>query len=283
MDERGLGKQIQAARRAGGFTQQSLCHKANLSFSTLTKIERGAIKSPSIFTIQAIAEALGLSLDGLIGGVSASSGRHRKLERSQSGVSFIYFDVNGCLVRFYQRAFARIAADYDVPADIVETAFWHFNDDACRGRMTREDFNVALAKRIGIEGLDWSSYYLDAAESIVEMSELLRWTADHYKVGLLTNIMPGLLDGLKDQNKVPSLAYDAVIDSSAIGLIKPEEGIYTYAQAQAGVPANEILFVDDTKSNLTAAESFGWHVAWFDYGRPAESAAQIRAILEPAQ
>lgn len=106
MDERGLGHRLQKARLAAGLTQQQLCHKANLSFSTLTKIERGAIKSPSIFTIQSIAHALNLSLDELIG----SEGK-KKLHKTKSGVSFIYFDVNGCLVYFYQRAFDKLAID----------------------------------------------------------------------------------------------------------------------------------------------------------------------------
>src|SRR5690554_1245969 len=55
MDEKGLGKRLQLARQSAGLTQQALCHKAELSYSTLTKIERGAIKAPSIFTIQNIA------------------------------------------------------------------------------------------------------------------------------------------------------------------------------------------------------------------------------------
>src|ERR1700749_226310 len=98
MDEQGLGKRLQAARQAAGLTQQQLCQKANLSFSTLTKIERGAIKAPSIFTIQAIAGAVGLSLDQLVG---ASPALARDVHKTKSGVSFVYFDVNGCLVRFY--------------------------------------------------------------------------------------------------------------------------------------------------------------------------------------
>src|SRR5579871_1626352 len=102
MDERGLGKRLQAARLAAGLTQQQLCHKANLSFSTLTKIERGAIKSPSIFTIQAIAEALNLTLDELIGRTNAKT--DKPVNKTVSGARFIYFDVNGCLVYFYQRA-----------------------------------------------------------------------------------------------------------------------------------------------------------------------------------
>src|SRR6185312_7113637 len=98
MDEKGLGKQLQAARQAAGLTQQQLCQRANLSFSTLTKIERGAIKSPSIFTIQSIAKSLNLTLDELIG---ADKPKALKTAKSRTGVNFIYFDVNGCLVHFY--------------------------------------------------------------------------------------------------------------------------------------------------------------------------------------
>ena len=282
MDERGLGKQLQSARQAAGLTQQALCQRANLSFSTLTKIERGAIKSPSIFTIQAIAGALNMSLDALMGSASRTITAQRQLKTTKSGVKFVYFDVNGCLIRFYQRAFGQIAEANDIPVDIVETAFWHYNDAACRGEFTPDDFNRALAKRIGIPELDWAGHYLAAAEKIDEMYELVRWTADHYKVGLLTNIMPGLLQQLKSLDKVPALPYDATVDSSELGTIKPETAIYAVAEERAGVDPSQILFIDDTKANLTAVEARGWHVIWFDYGRPAESAAEIRKALEPS-
>lgn len=281
MDEKGLGKRLQAARQRAGLTQQQLCQQANLSFSTLTKIERGAIKSPSIFTVQSIAAALHLSLDELIG-VTSPSAPGRNLRRTKSGVSFVYFDVNGCLIRFYERAFAQIAAETNLTADIIETAFWHYNDEACRGTMSAHDFSLALAARINVPEVDWRKNYLDVTEPMPEMQELLRWTAEHYKTGLLTNIMPGFLSGLRDQGKIPALPYDAVVDSSEIGAIKPEAKIFEVAGARAAVPPNEILLIDDTRGNLNAAESFGWNVLWFDYARPEESVAMIRAALEPA-
>lgn len=283
MDERGLGKQLQSARQAAGLTQQALCQRANLSFSTLTKIERGAIKSPSIFTIQAIATALNMGLDALMGNTALpASLSGRNLKTTKSGVRFVYFDVNGVLIRFYQRAFARIAEENNVPSDVVETAFWHFNDASCRGEFTPDDFDKALAERIGVDKIDWATYYLEAAEKIHEMHDLVRWTADHYQIGLLTNIMPGLLDGLMKLDKVPAIHYDVTVDSSEIGVIKPEAAIYQTAEDRANVKPSQILFIDDTKANLTAAEARGWHVLWFDYGRPAESVADIRKALEPA-
>lgn len=276
-----LGKRIQQFRRQGGLTQQGLCHKANLSYSTLAKIERGAIRSPSVFTVQSIAEALAVSLDELVG-ASLVPNSSRKLGRTKSGVSFIYFDVNGCLVRFYQRAFSRIAEDEGVPSDLVESAFWHYNDEACRGTLGIEDFNKKLAERLNIPKIDWKKYYLETAEPVPGMNELVRWTGENYKVGLLTNIMAGLLSPMRQNNQVPNIAYDSVIDSSQLGFIKPENKIYEIATQKAGCDPSEILLVDDTRANLSAAEKHGWHVLWFDYARPEESVAHIREALEPA-
>ena len=282
LDEKGLGRRLQEARKAKGMTQQQLCHAANLSYSTLAKIERGAIKSPSIFTIQNIAAALGTGLDELMGTPALAQSGGRTLLKTKSGVRFVYFDVNGCLVRFYQRAFTKIANAYDVRADMVETAHWHYNDDACRGAMTMEDFNHAMAVRLGVKSLDWTKFYLEAAEPVPGIADLLQWAIEHYQVGLLTNIMPGLLKGLQKQDKIPALPYDAIIDSSEVGSIKPEPAIFHLAEERAGVPASEILLIDDTQSNLKIAESRGWSVLWFDYARPEESVDNIRQALEPA-
>lgn len=279
MDEKGLGVRLQAARKKVGLTQQQLCQRANLSYSTLAKIERGAIKTPSIFTIQSIAAALSVSLDTLVGTPTPAS---RKTGRTKSGVSFIYFDVNGCLVRFFQRAFTRLAEATDTPADVVESAFWHYNDEVCRGTMSLSDFNRAMAKRIGIEQLDWQSYYLEAVEPIAEMQQLVCWAAEHYQVGLLTNIMPGFVTALRAHGLIPDIAYDSIVESSEVGAIKPEAAIYQTAAARSGVGADEILLIDDTRMNLIAAEHLGWHVLWFDSFDSARGVASIRTALEPA-
>lgn len=275
--EKLLGKRIQSFRLSAGLTQQQLCNKASISYSTLTKIERGAIKSPSIFTVNSIASAIGISLDELIGTRGEET---RQLKKSPSGISFIFFDVNGCLVRFSQRAFINIAEDYGVSPDVVETASWYFNDEACRGTLSPKEFNIKLAEKIGIKDIDWYKYYLEAAEPVPGMDELIKSLSQSFRVGLLTNIMPGLLSSLRRAHKIPDISYDMVIDSSEVGHIKPEAEIYKLAQEKAGVSGQEILFVDDTKTNLMAAEEFGWHVLWFDYARPDESQDSIRLSLK---
>jgi FMN phosphatase YigB (HAD superfamily) len=278
VDEKSLGLRLQAARKAAGLTQQELCQKAHLAYSTLAKIERGAIKAPSIFTIQSIADTVGLSLDELIGSGTTPKPKPAK-KTSKSGISFIYFDINGCLVRFFHQAFSRLAHETGVPVDQIETTFWHYNDEVCRGDMSLADFNVAFAKRLNIPSIDWQRYYLDAVEPISEMQTLLPWAAEHYKIGLLSNIMPGLIEALQAAGKIPTLPYDSVVDSSVAKAIKPEAAIYKIAQEQAKVPVDQILFVDDSRTNLMAAEKLGWHVMWFDDYRPAESVEHIRQAL----
>lgn len=280
MDEVGLGKILQQARKNVGLTQQQLCQKAGLSYSTLAKIERGAIKAPSIFTIQSIAAALGTSLSELMGEQPITPQATQKY-RSKSGVRFVYFDINGCLVRFFHRAFTKLAADSGASADIIETTFWHYNDAVCRGEMSLHDFNQAMAKQLRMAEVNWLDYYLDSVDPIQEMHDLATWAADYYDVGLLSNIMPGFIDAMFDRGLLPRLPYAAIIDSSKTGAIKPEPKIYEAAQYYTNCPPEEILLVDDSRANIMAAEKLGWRVLWFDDYRPEESSARVRSALEP--
>jgi 8-oxo-dGTP diphosphatase/putative hydrolase of the HAD superfamily len=281
MDEKGLGKRLQDARRAAGLTQQGLCQKSGLSYSTLAKIERGAIKAPSIFTIEKIAEALGVSLDELIGTSKASGIPLKQRQRSKNGVRFVYFDINGCLVRFYQRAVTKIAHDSGKTTDIVETILWHYDDQVCRGLVSLEAFNKVLADKLESPGIRWQDYYLSTAESMPGMKELLDWVSSLYGIGLMSNIMPGLINSMIQQQSIPNVAYDAIIDSSEVRAIKPEAKIFEIAVERARCNKSEILLVDDTRANLMAADSMGWKVLWFDGYHPDESIARIRELLEP--
>ncbi len=276
MDEKGLGKRLQEARQKAGLTQQDLCHKSGLSYSTLAKIERGAIKSPSIFTIQKIASTIGIDLDALISG---DTSRIRQKKLSKSGVGFIYFDVNGFLVHFFNRAFTELAQISGKPSDTIESLFWHYNDQVCRGEFPLDDFNQELSNALGIKDIQWQEYYFNSVVPIRESSELIEWASQHYKVGLLTNSMPGFLDELIHRKFVPDIRYDAIIDSSKVGHLKPEMEIYQAAEKASKCKPDEILLIDDSRTNLMAAEKMGWHVSWFDDYNEQDSVDRIRELL----
>lgn len=281
MDEVGLAKALKRARKNAGLTQQDLCEKADLSYSTLAKIERGAIKAPSIFTIAQIAAVLGLSLDELVGdSLGHITSKQAPKKQSKAGTRFVYFDINGCLVRFFHRAFTSIAKQSGTQADAVEAIFWHYNDAVCRGEMSIDDFNGVLFDKLQAHGIDWRDHYLNAIEPIEEMAELVSWAAEHYYVGLLSNIMPGQIDAMIERNMLPQVDYHAIIDSSQVKSIKPEQRIFDVALEKSGVAPEEILFVDDSRTNIMTAERCGWKVMWFDDYRPDESVERVRKALE---
>lgn len=282
MDEKGLGQRLQQMRKSAGLTQQDLCHKANLSYSTLAKIERGAIKSPSIFTIQNIATALGVGLDALLGTAAPSAPTAKPKLTAQNGVRFVYFDINGCLVRFFHAGFTKLAAATGARPDEVENLFWHYNDAVCRGEMPLEEFNATLCERLKAPDINWQDYYLESIEPIQEMHQLVDWVAEHYYVGLVSNIMPGFIQVMQQHQLIPNVKFDSIVDSSIVGAIKPERKIYEIAARQAGVSPQEIMLIDDDRANLIAAERMEWQVLWFDDYRPDTSVTRIRSVLEPA-
>ncbi len=279
IDEKGLGQRLQAARRAAGLTQQALCQKANISYSTLAKIERGAIKSPSIFTIQNLVVAMGVSFDSLLG-IPESAEPVIPAGQSKNGIKFVYFDVNGCLIHFFQRAFTSLARDTGVTVDSIERVYWKYNAEVCRGQMSLEAFNAELAAVTGAKEVDWQAYYLDSVEAIPGMEAGVRWAAERYKVGLLTNTMPEFIPALRARGLLPDVDYDVIIDSSEVGAIKPEKRIFEIAAERAGAKAGEILLIDDDTPNVMEADKLGWHVISCDEYQPEDTILRIKEVLE---
>jgi HAD superfamily hydrolase (TIGR01509 family) len=90
---------------------------------------------------------------------------------------------------------------------------------------------------------------------------------------------PGFLQEMINRKLLPQVHYDAIIDSSQIGAIKPEAAMYDAAIKASGVQSSEILLIDDDRMNLMAAEKLGWHVMWFDDYHASENQARIKQTL----
>ncbi len=276
-DSKALGRAIQKLRQEKRLTQDDLSDKAGLAYSTLAKIERGAIKNPSIFTVQALAGVLEVSIEEILG--LKTKPKPLKVLPSQE-ISFVYCDVNGVLVRFYQRAFTAMAKDFGVSMDRVESAFWHYCDAVNSGQISLEDYQKAWSARLGIsEPIDWKHYYYEAIEPIQAMHDWLEQTSKHHSVGLISNIFPGFLKEMIKLNLLPKLDYAAIIDSSEVRALKPAAKIYEVAEVAAKCPPEQILLIDDTPSNLRAAELRHWRVFWFDDSRPKESVERLGKVV----
>jgi transcriptional regulator with XRE-family HTH domain len=61
-----ISQNIKRIRAKQGLTQDDLAKKANIKYSTLTKIEGGVVTKPSVQTIQKIAKSLGVPMEDLL-------------------------------------------------------------------------------------------------------------------------------------------------------------------------------------------------------------------------
>lgn len=77
--------------------------------------------------------------------------------------------------------------------------------------------------------------------------------------------------------QLPLHRLDHRFASHQVGQRKPDAAIYQHVQQQTGLPAEAILFFDDTPENCTAAAQSGWHAHRIDPA--ADPIAQVTARL----
>jgi len=61
-----LGANIKKLRAKKEWSQDRLAKEADIPYTTITKIETGLIKAPSVFTVDKIASTLDVSIEQLI-------------------------------------------------------------------------------------------------------------------------------------------------------------------------------------------------------------------------
>jgi DNA-binding XRE family transcriptional regulator len=66
MESNQLGQKIKKLRAKLGLSQDDFARKADVPYTTLTKVETGVIKKPSVFVVSKIAKALSVDIEELI-------------------------------------------------------------------------------------------------------------------------------------------------------------------------------------------------------------------------
>jgi putative hydrolase of the HAD superfamily len=111
------------------------------------------------------------------------------------------------------------------------------------GKLTMPDDPVEVRKKL------WGRIQRNE-----EMIEAVGKIHEHYKVGLLTNNVKEW-GGWRDL--YPADLFDIVIDSSDVGVRKPDPAIYRLACEGLAVAPERAAFVDDIDTNVEGARAFG--------------------------
>lgn len=203
-------------------------------------------------------------------------------------ISFVYFDVGGVMIQDFSDSPKWDQMMIDMGLDKfdrikVDEIYDRFEDEVAIGKrhidslipIYEQEFGIALERNFSMQ-----QYFVDHFDNNVGIWPLVAELKKTTKVGLLTDMYPGLLDAIITAELLPPVIWDQVIDSTKIGIRKPMPEIYKIATEQAGVPDEEILFIDNRQKNLTPAIARGWLTFFYDSHNYDQSSLDLANYLQ---
>lgn len=193
----------------------------------------------------------------------------------------VFFDLGGVIVRTEfeaprQHLAERLNIEYQ---DLVRLVFEsETSRSASQGKISVHEHWAAVTQRLGLP-LSEAQTFRDEffAGDILDRDLLvfIRSLRPAYKTGLISNAWDDLRAYLVKEKCED--AFDPLVISAEVGLLKPEPDIYRLALKQAGVSANEALLVDDQPANIEGCEKVGMRGILFRDAQ--DTRAKIKAIL----
>jgi putative hydrolase of the HAD superfamily len=98
------------------------------------------------------------------------------------------------------------------------------------------------------------------------------------RLGLLTNNIKEFGEHWRSTFPIDEL-FEYVVDSSHVGMRKPDREIYALACERMKMEPHEAVFVDDNRQNVAAAIEFGMEAVHFG-DDPWQALAELDAVLE---
>ena len=154
------------------------------------------------------------------------------------------------------------------------------------GQLSLDDYLAGLVRRapeiIG-QPLDFEAFttFASAMPVLVQwpiVHRVRRLRDDGMRLALLTNNIKEFGDGWRTSFPVDEL-FGVVIDSSDVGLRKPDPRIYELTCEHVGVAPAGAVFLDDNDEHVAAAAGLGMETVLVGYD-PLETIAELDAILE---
>jgi putative hydrolase of the HAD superfamily len=154
------------------------------------------------------------------------------------------------------------------------------------GRLPLPDYLTGLTRRApDVLGrpLDYDAYlrFMSASAVAVHWPVVHRIQAlrdDGVALALLTNNVREFGDTWRATFPVDEL-FPIVVDSSEVGMRKPDAAIYEHTCARLGVAPDAAVFLDDVEENVLAAADVGLDTVHFGTD-PLASLADLDAILD---
>ncbi len=173
------------------------------------------------------------------------------------------FDVGGVILSSPFEAFARYEADRGLPDGFLRRVNSVDPDANAWARLERNEidldgFDVVFAQEseaLGHRVPGQDVLALLAGDVRPAMVEAVRRCGERLLTAMLTNNVVGL--GADSGLAELAAMFDVVIESSVVGVRKPDPAFYELACQRLGIEPGEAVFLDDLGINLKPARAMG--------------------------
>lgn len=199
------------------------------------------------------------------------------------------FDFGGVILSSPFEAFARYEADHGLPAGFLRTVNATDPDTNAWARLERNEIDLdefceafeAEALALGGEVVARDVLALLAGELRPAMVEAVRRCHERLKTALLTNNVVAMradrMAGAGDGHAEVLGLFDVVVESSVVGVRKPDPAFYEHACEALGIVPEEAVFLDDLGVNLKPARAMG--MTTIKVGDPDVAIAELEAVV----
>lgn len=204
----------------------------------------------------------------------------------------VLWDFGGVILSSPFEAFRRYEAEAGLPEDFIRSLNARNPDTNAWAKMERSEVSLqgfvdlfeaeALAQGHKLDG--WRVLQSISGDIRPQMVEALRRCKAAFRVACITNNMkagegPGMARSPEKARAVTDVMtlFEHVVESSKLGLRKPDPRIYRHACELLDVPPESCIYLDDLGINLKPARAMGMRT--IKVGDPDQAIAELEAMV----
>jgi len=199
-------------------------------------------------------------------------------------IEFIYFDVGGVAILDFSKTnkWDEMLKDLEV-TDALRPQFDELFNTHKKNIAIGEDpaiFVEEARNKLGVNfplNYDMTADYVNRFEKNPSMLKLIEKLRKDFRLGLLTVQYLNMLNLIFEKKLLPRDIWEIILDTSVVGITKPDPEIYHMAQTKANVPPEKILFIDNKAKLLEYPKSLCWQVFEYD---PANAVVSTKKLEE---
>jgi epoxide hydrolase-like predicted phosphatase len=203
-------------------------------------------------------------------------------------------DWGGVLTSPLLGSFNRFQQQADIPLETLGVAMQRLTEangenplfPMERGEISEAEFLAALGTEVeahlgrAVPMETFAADFFSTLETNAPMVDWLVGAKDRgVRVALLTNNVREWEPRWRAM--LPDDLFEVVVDSSRVGLRKPDPRIYELVLERLGLPGGACAFVDDLEPNCVAAAEAGMHAVWFQDSEQA--IAELEGLVQLSQ